>query len=783
MHAMRSAIRSLLRRPRYAASIVGTLSLGLFVSLSMFALVWHVLYRSLPVPDSEQLYILKTLRTETKAAGALTGLEAEQLPRYLPANIKMASYFWNGATYTGGEKPLVVTTMSTDVALFETLQIRPVLGRGLQASDAGSSNILLTDASWRKLFNADPNIIGKPFRQQGGDQIIVGVLPPSFELIMPAVTYFAPIDFQTMRKNTGVHNNARFFEALIRIPTSAAQSFPEQVQHAAQTINTQAGYPAGAFEFQTSRFRDSIVGDIRAPLQALLGLGVLVLLITLANAAHLAASRAAQREQQFAVCNALGASTTQQLLAQSFESLIIATAAATLALIGFVALATTINFNAINLPLLQDFGLSRDLLIATVLVLILCALALFAIPLQMRLRANQQTLRGRGLQSIGILHRFLSIPAIACSLVAIGTGALYLQSSRQLQNQPLGLDVTRVLASQTWLSGAPADWRSKAQRWLDAAKTLPDIQAVGLTNRLPFNPTSNFSHDLNNDRTGKVTKTLVNVVAGDANKVLGYQLLQGREINDQDQQAGHVALVNEQFVRSYFSGKDAIGQFINIPPYGEGEMTPFQIVGIVGDARTVNPALAPVAEITLPFGQYPVNGMAVVVKTSTDSKAQIQTLDQLLPNTLAEHYAFRSYAIADDLFELAAPQRFFTRFANLFAVIAFVMAGIGIYALLAFDLSLRRAEFALRAAIGATAKHQLKAAAKPTLLALCVGGSIGLIAFIALAKQLQPQIFGQLNAANAAGIAIIAVIIGALLAIWFAARSTLKLDLSNTIRS
>ncbi len=783
MHALRSAIRSLLRAPRFAASIIGTLSLGLMVSLSMFALVWHVLYRSLPVPNSEQLYVLKTLRVATKDGGALTGLEAELLPSYFSNGAKMASYFWNGATYTGGEKPVVITTMLADHALFDTLQINAALGRSLQASDIGSSNVVLTDQSWRKLFRADPNIVGKPFPEQGGDKTIVGVLPASFELIMPAVTYFAPIDFAAMRKNAAVHNNGRFFEAVIRLPGATANHFPAIAKRAAQAINQQAGYTAGEFQFQTRGFRDTIVGDIRAPLQALLGLGMLVLLITLANAAHLAAARAAQREQQFAVCNALGASRGQQLITQGFESLLIALTAVCTALVGFSLLVKTVNLTAINLPLLQDFGFSSDLLWAAALTAMVCTVALFAIPLRMRLKADQQQLRNRGLANIGVLHRFLTIPAIACSLVAIGIGVLYLQSSRQLQHQPLGLDVSRVLASQTWLTGTASDWRSKAQQWLDAAKALPNMQAVGLTNRLPFSPTNGFTHDLNNAQTNKVTKAHTNVVAGDAGKVLGYQLLRGRDLTEQDQHAGHFALVNEQFIDSYFAGQEAIGQFINIPPYGEGEITAFQIVGVVRDARTLSPTIAAVPEITVPLGQYPVNGLSLVVKTTTENKAQIQALDQLLPATLPGQYAFRSYAIADDLFELAAPQRFFTRFANLFAVIAFVMAGIGIYALLAFDLSLRKSEFALRAAIGATAQHQLRAAAKPTLWALLAGASLGLLAFLWLAAQLQPQIFGQLNTMQAAVTAALAVSIGAILAIWFAARNTLNLNLSQTIRS
>jgi putative ABC transport system permease protein len=786
MEMLSRAIRGLLRAPRFSLSVWLTLTLGLSVSLSMFALVWHMLYRALPAPNAEQLYVLQAGRIGAANRDALSGLEAFEMAPMLPNSMSVGSYFWNGTEFIGGEKPKTVTTISAQPELFASLQVGAALGRALVKADEGKDHVVLSNAAWRELFQADPQIVGKVFKERGGDQLIVGVMPASFESLMPSVTYYKSIDPAAMRETSAVFNNARFYESLVRIPEGQLELFHAAAKAAEVRLAAQAGATPATWQYHTTPLRDFVLGNVRAPLQALLGLGFLILLITLANAAHLVAARAAQRVPQFAVAAALGASRIEQALQQLIEAVLLTVSAAISAVALFYLLSKAVDLSVIRLPFLQDFGLSPSLLVASLITVVLTSSALFIIPMRLSRLDHQQSMRVRGVQTLSSVHRLLTVPAIACGLVAIATGFLYLQSSSQLRTQALGLNIEQTIAAQFWLPGE-ADpenqllWVNQAEKVMAHAAQSKAFDGIGLSNRVPFNLVGDYRVSVSNAEQ-KATEARLNALAGDAMSVLGYQRISGRDLLPV-QGALPVAMVNQSFLQSYFGDQDLtqhLGKTVSLPPYGAGEMKSFEIVGVLNDARTINPALKPVPEIFVPLAQYPMNSLQLIAK-GTAAKSRLRELEQIITQALPGQGVYRTYAVQDELNGLSAPQRFFTRFSTLFAVIALVLAMVGIYALMRFDLSVRKQEFALRSAIGASTVNQFQAAARKSMLSMGLGLAFGGLGFFWIAGFLQPQIFGVLNPTLAAGAALILMLLGACFAIGLATRQAARLSIARML--
>jgi putative ABC transport system permease protein len=775
------ALRNLLRAKRYALNVWLALSLGLSISLAMYVLVWHVLYRGLPVPKVDEIHVLESVRKGNAARDALTGAEAQAFAQQLQAPLQMGSFFWNGSVYTGGELPKPITTLSAQASLLGLLGVQPLYGRLLNDADEGSNNVVLSHSFWSDVLGADPAVIGKPFKESDGSKTVVGILAPEFELLMPRVAYIAHMDLKAMQANAATFQNARFFQGYVRMPKENAAQLNDQLSRIGGEVSVASGYARDEFSFRQSSLFERVVGDVRTPLNALLALSALVLLITLANCAHLTAARSAERSHYYALARALGGTRVQQIRVQWLENIILIAAAIGTVVALLFALSGSINLSASQLPLLQDFSFAGALTgahvwIALALTAVLAWAAMFVLPWIISARVDNDQLRQKAMRPMGRLHRWLTVPAIAASLIAIASGLLYLQSLSQLNAQRLGLDINTTAVTQTWLrSEKPDEWIAMATQLMNAAAKTPDAQAVAITNRIPFTPTNDYNVDINRTN-GATLKTWVNSVAGAYQQALGLQLITGRMLTDADQNSGQAALVNEQFSKLYFKGSDPVGQFVSLPPYGSGEMKTFQIVGVFADARMVSPTQNPLPELLLPFGRYPTNGVGLLVKTSADPRPQLRSLSQVVQSTLPGHYAFRTYAIADDLRELSAGQRFFAQFANGFASVALVLALIGIYALIAFDLNLRRQEFALRAAVGANALHQLRSASKLSLNSMVAGCVLGLLGFVWLAKHLQAGLFGELSVGLAAGTATVAVIIGASVALILAARGSLRAD-------
>lgn len=788
-------LRSFFHAPRFALSVCVTLGLGLTAALLMWSVLWQAVLQPLPFGAPGELFVLSAQRDGQSSA--LSSAEAEQLGRFLPEGSALASYFWNGTTYLGGERPQVLTTLTVSANFFQLLNVKPILGRDLVAGDADSNNIVISESTWRRFFSADPNVIGKSFKEEGGDSTIVGVVPSSLSYPARDLGYYKAIDWQAMRENQQSYLNGRFLNGILRMPAAlvATPNWSERLNSAQAQLLKELGEAANDsanWRLSPVDFEQSIRGDVRTPLIALAALSLLVLLISGVNAAHLVLTRAHQRHSAFAVMDALGASRGTQLRVTLSEVVILSLAALALA---FLLASVTLSFA----PNLADSGLPIDpqagaaVLLHPALLLLgagFCALLMLLAGVIPAWRmARQGSAAALRQQRHGARTKaWFGVPGIALSLVALVCAVMFMRSALALRDQDLGLDLQDTVAAQLFLRGEwdaeqwPA-WRARVAQTLAEAQKIPGAQSVAISSGLPFNPVGNFVQSFSGGpgmRAGAVLQASLRSVAGDPVATLGYSVRSGRTLNAQDQaDSAPSALVNESFAKAYFGGAEPLGRFVSVPGSGEASRQ-FQVVGVLADARFESPSQPAKPEIWLPYAQYPSGQFAVLVRGAPGA---IKAVQELIWRADPRQAIFRAYALNDDLQQLTAAPRFFARFAGLFAWLALALAVVGSYAILSHSLAERRREFALRTALGANSNRIVTGVLRESLRSIFPGVLLGLVLAAMLASVLRSQIYGDPSTVAACLIASVLVLCTSLAASLLAARGALNLPLNATLKA
>ena len=784
--------RSLIRAPRFSLSVMLTLGLGLAVTLLMWAVLWHAVLEPLPYRDAGALSVLSATR-DGQTSG-LSSAEAEQIPALLPPGYSMTSFFWNGTTYTGGERPAALTTLGVAANFFEVVGVRPLLGRGLIASDSTSKNVVIGEAVWRKYFNSDPNIIGKVFQEEGGDSVIVGVAPKTLAYPERDICYFKAIDWAAMRENSAGYLNARFMEGVLRAPTGVEADLAHKALTAAHSkLGEQLGAPLRDWTLASDSFEQALRGDVRLPLLALTGLSLLVLLVAATNAAHLVLTRGRQRAAAFGVMDALGASRGDLARVVLMETALLASFAAGLAfLMCWAVWKLSPDLSDSGLPIDPELGfgliLNPKLALAALLLSMFSILLAGAYPAwniaksgaSSALRAQRTGARAK---------HWLGIPGTALSLVALFCAGLFLSSSVALRDQRLGLNVDDVVNAQIFMRGEPGGhngpkFAAQAQALLDGAVKIPGAQAVAVSNGVPFTPVFGPRYELSGGPGllgNAVLQTTVISVLGDPIKTLGYTLQAGRALNIGDSAAAaRVILVSEGFAKQYFGKQEPLGATVTLPPNGSDKPLQFSVVGVFADARRIAPDVEPRPEVWVPFAQYPAHSLAVLVRGAPGGLKAVQEVVWQHDPTQA---IFKAYALSDDLANLTAAPRFFARFAGLFGWLALTLAVVGTYAILAFNVTERSREFALRTALGAKPVALIGALMRESLTALIPGIVIGLSTALALGQWLESEVYGTPSLMLSALLATSLVLITSLAASALAARPATKVVLNNALKA
>lgn len=770
---LRYAIRTLRNNPGFALVVVLTLALGIGANTAIFSVVYSALLRPLPYREPGELFHFGESRIQND--NSTNGAQASY-PDYLDwkrtakSVQSFAGYSGDAFTLSANGEPKNTFALQVTPNFFSTLGVRPALGRDfleneMQVEDDPHVTIL-TEAFWRTEFGADFNIAGRVIHLNGKPVTIVGVLPRDFEFA-PAgnAQLWVPIH------QTGDPITRRSLRWLSVFGRLAPGFSPDQVRAEMQGINAQLAtqYPKenSATFFVMETLTQNIVGKVRPILLILLGAVGFVLLITCANVANLLMTRSIGRRKEFAVRSALGASRASLLSQLLTESLLLSFIGAGVGLLGAqwgvpLLVAGIPESQLQAMPYLRNAGINLPVLV------FLCGVAVVTgilFGLAPGLGASRTSLNeslkneSRGGTSGGHarLRNTLVVAEISISLVLLVGAGLLLKSLHTLLGQDPGFNLHNVLSFSVNLpdSSYPSDktppYYSEAALRFDheftqRLRSLPGVLDVGQTSAVPVSGgrgSIRFVVEGRATALGQEDECQIISVSTGYFSSLKIPLADGRFFSENDSKdAPGTVVVSRAFVKAYLPGENPIGKRIR---FTYSAQNPFlQIVGVAGDTATIDLAAPATPIIYTANDQGPSTFLNYMVRTAGQpgafvgaARAALHEMDAQLPMIQPQ-----------SLEEVAeqSPSVFLRRYPSYligcFALLALILAVVGLYGLIAHLVLQRTREIGIRVALGAQRKDILRMVLRQGIRATLAGVAVGVVAGLALTHLMSSLLYG-----------------------------------------
>jgi predicted permease len=803
------AIRGLRRAPAFAAVAIFTLALGIGANTAIFSVINTALLRPLPYADGERLVFVWNSHdgsADNLGPGRMIDLRRQATSFSGFAGIAHISY-----TLTGSGDAEKIMASSVSSSFFDVLGARPLLGEPFHSNAADPSAVVLSHGLWTRRFGADPSIIGRTIILNNRPRIVVAVLRPDFfwpsitarggatsgpELWVPGGPGDVPRNAVDEDRDMTGSRNTGYLRAVARLKPGVTVR-QAQAELAAVGDRISREHPEDGNRSATVRpIREQFFGQVERPLFVLAGVVTLVLAIACANVAGLLLGRGAARRRDLALRRALGATRARIIRQLLTESTVLALAGAFAGLV--LAWWGTVTLGALApTDFIGDQPLHID---ARVLgfalgVSILCGLAFGAVPaLQLSRDAlagalNEGGTRTSGARRAGRARDVLVAVEIAVAVVLLVGSVLFVRSFMLLTRVDVGLDTRNLLTFEINLTGERARFQSQQVQFYAALQQrlsqVPGVRAVGAAVTLPIGGddfgTGYRAEGVPVSNPNDAPHAGFQVVTPGYFAAMGIPVKSGRDVRPSDtREAAPVVLINEQLAREAWPGQDPIGKGIK---FDANDQIWMRVVGVVGDIRHLGPSTPPRPEVYQPDAQRSFPFMAFVVRTEADPgpivpslRRAVAELDPALPlgrlQTMDEHLA-RS---------LSKP-KFFSTLVTVFGGLAVTLALVGIYAMMAWSVSERRQEFAIRLALGARNPVLVGMVIRQALVLTAIGIAAGLLAARAATGVLTGLLFG-IRPTDPAAFALTGLIVGtvALAACYVPVRRAIRVDPVSLLR-
>ena len=768
---IRYGARMLYKHPGFTAIAVLTLALGVGANTAIFSLVDAVLLRPLAYPDSGQLVWLCE-RGPDWSGGSISYPNFTDWRDQQSVFEKFGVYNGNNFTLTGTVEPvrLAGALMSADV--FAALRTQPEIGRVFREDEdkPGAPPVaVISHALWQNRFGGQAEILNKTISLNGKPHTLLGVMPTGFEF-PNKVDVWVPVGPYSVESSWQKRDNHPGLFGLARLkPGVTLEKARANLDVVAVRLGHQYPESNKTRRVQIDRLLDNQVGNVRRALWILLGAVSFVLVIACANVANLLLARAAAREREMAVRGALGAGQwriTRQLLAESGLLALMGAIAGLLFAKGALHVVTALAGE--NMPRAAEISLDLRVLLFSGLVAVVTGILFGLAPAWHARRVDLQgtlkeTARGTTSGRAG-LRQGLVIAEVALTFVLlVGAGLLLLSFHRLLQVNP-GFVVDRVL---TFHINFPEDkYQTDEQKilfyhaLLEKVGALPGVQATSLASRPPLDDNGwdmLFLIEGRPEPPPHLQPSLrVHLVAPDYFRVMGIPLLQGRDFTEQDNRehlrgsssrndwgAGlNSIIIDEEFAKRYWPNQNPLGQRVRMP-WGEREKQPIvTIVGVVGRIKENRLSeQGGMVQAYFPIFQQPLGNLAVVVKTESEPAALLATMRQQVSQLDAALPIFAISTMKEMREHNVAPDRLNLGLLGGFAVLALVLAMIGLYGLLSFTVTQRQREIGVRMALGAQRYEVLNLVVGQGMRLVLTGAFIGLLGSFALTRVLTSALF------------------------------------------
>ena len=792
---LKFAFRNLLKRPGFVAVAVITLALGIGGSTSIFTVVDAALLRGLPYKSPDRLYHLWERTPQEEFSK-----REFSYPDY--QDYQQNNVFEGLAAYTGGRvllsgagDPEFVGGPRVSANFFSVLGVDPVIGRTFQPGDdkpGGPKVTVLNYGLWQTRFGGDPNVLGRSLTINGDSYTIVGVLPQSFQFALRPNDLWIPFQpTQNQLTRRPLHSTNLIGRLKPSVDAAQAQS---ELSIIAARIDKEYNESHAGTTMRIVPLHEEVVGKVRPILLVLLAGVGFVLLIACANVASLLLTRSLARQKEVAIRSALGASrwrVVRQLLTESLLLSLLGGAAGLLvAYWGVPALVSALPQNQLNaMPFLKTVGLDARILSFSFGLSLLTGVVFGLAPsLQSsRLDLNELLKEGGRNMATGASHRLRSamvVTEIALAVVLLVGAGLMMKSLLRLLQTNVGFKTDNLLTMTVVLPAAkfnqPNQIINVEQELQDRLQSLPGVSSAGMIDILPLNGgnTSRFFVDGEPaPAPGQETEANVRVVSDTYFKTLGVPLLAGRMFAEHDTaDKPGVVIIGKSIADRLFAGHDPVGRKLR---YSVSQGEPDLIVGVVGDVKTtgLDESVRPV--LYYPFRQSASPITNFVLRTDVDPTALATSIRKevrdLEPDAAILNVNSMDQVIAQ------TPASFMRRFPalliSIFAVVALLLASIGIYGVVSYSVSQQTHYIGVRMALGAKPSDILRMVLKEGLVLALAGVGIGIAAAFGLMRLLRTLLF-EVSTTDAATFTLVAtaLLVVALLACYLPARRATKVD-------
>jgi putative ABC transport system permease protein len=803
LHDLRYAFRQLIKSPGFTFVAVLTLALGIGANSAIFSVIDAVLLRSLPFPNADRI----TMVWATAPQHPGDNRQVHSYPDYADLRTRnhtfaaLAAYATTAAIWGSGDEAEDVSGIAATADLFDVLGTQPLLGRGLSRADEKPGTpvtVVIGFDFWQRHYGGDPNVVGKEALVQGRPSIVVGVMPRGwkFPIQHENVDYIAsavPL-FSSGSQNLIPRRGAHFLLIVgslkpgvdLRTATADLQTIAAQL--AQQYPDNDAGRSEHVVPLQAD-----LVGDVRPALLILSAAVALVLLIACANVANLFLARAASREHEIAIRSALGASRFQivrQLLVETLFLALLGGAA------GLILGSWTIDLLRANgpadLPRLDQLYINSTVVAFTFGIASLTSLIFGLVPALQASRPEVEKAlkdarrgssgaRGNRLRSAFVVAQF------ALSLVLLVAAGLLIRSFAQLRAVQPGFEPNGVIAFWQSLPKARyAEPKRKVQffdRLLPKLAAIPGVEEVAMVAPLPFggdNTSRTFTIVGHEPPAQGMEPAASNLLTNENYfRTMRIPLLSGRTFNDRDgADSTRVMMINQSFAKKFFGKENPLGQRVNVGNDSEKGLPPREIIGVVGSTKRGSLAEPETPEFYVPFAQEPDGFMEIVLRTGSSAPAGLEaSIRRTVHEIDSQQFVPSARPLLKLIGQTLAQIRFNTALLGAFAALAVTLAAVGIYGVIAYNVTQRTREIGIRMALGAQQRQMLTMILRQSLTMAAIGIGVGLLGACAATRLLSALLFG-VGTTDLPTFAAVITLLGAaaLFAALLPARRAMKVD-------
>jgi predicted permease len=807
----RYAFRSLRRSPAMATAAIATLALGIGANTAIFSVLEGVVLKPLPFPLPDHLVIVALFNRSLGYATYLSYPDFVDWQRNASSFAQIAAFTNDGFDLTAPGLPEHLDGKEVSANFFSTLGVQPALGRSFLPDEdriGGAPAAVISNRVAQERFGGGPAALGRTLALNGMDYAVVGVLKPGFRFDEKQADVYTPI----ARRNPMYIDDRTVHDILciarLRPEVGVGQALAEMktVQENIDELhlNTERGLGASVVPL-----KQELIGDISGTLLLLLGAVGLVLLIACVNVANLMLARSATRSREYVIRLALGASRRRIAWQAVTESLLLSITGALFGLVIAkwsvrVALAAAPG----TVPRSENIGLNTPVILFAVAVSVTVALMFGLLPALKSSKADVQGALKEGGRGLAGGHRrtqhVLVVVQVALALVLLNGGGLLFRTIQNLWAVNPGFNPENVITFQVGLPReatlAPEGIRIAYQRLTERMRQIPGVSAADISALIPLGGSSNegpFWVGAHQPASmAEIPRAVYYPIGPDYVKAMQIPLQGGRFLRRADNQNSNlVVLIDTLMARRFFPGQNALGQTLTIPHWGANQNVAAEIVGIVGhvDHYGLDSSVGEKPQIYFSFYQLPDEAtqvfrseISILVRVESSTASVMTAIRNAVHEAVGNQPIYNVRTLPELVSRSMGRQRFPMLLLVAFAVLALVIACVGIFGVISYSTACRVKEIGIRMALGATRPNILRMVVGEGLRLAVAGVLIGMAATLALTRVVSR--FSRLLYGVQAGdplilLTVSAMLIGAaLLACYIPARRAASLEPTGSLR-